>query len=485
MNQPTKGYVEVGDDGLDVIVNHPDLQPDDKGVGHIVFSPDEARHFARLLLNRAYQLDAGSLEEALVAEARRPVGITEMIEDGIGDLIPKLADALDRHLAPIPMVLHCPSCGNQHIDAPEPENGWTNPPHRSHKCSSCGDIWRPADVPTTGVLNVNTRGSVDTWPPRGEADDFTPSSRLDCGHRRTLFLQGAFGSNGPESVSVCRDCGQFKIFADRKGVHFSINFSLWGCDALIAASQTWRTALKGETAEQLSTRVWKPLDFAGLRLYHVVLRFETKVGDQRARGNKHFTVAATAPRRAAAIIEQMCKSSYEDHPNIAYWSVDGYPLEVLQPLEWTENGISILNIDWLRRVEQLETAIKKVVTQNGDDICWMDVYKDLGSLVGIEFNPEMLPRDEMLSNCAKFVDSLLTGTEYKLTVEYPAEINCVCGESFTIEEPCKAGEHLHCPHCGSYYDTSLQFHISKRQSSVLAIHKDEWEELKPCGGNDA
>jgi len=85
---------------------------------------------------------------------------------------------------PIPMVLHCPACGLQHIDAPEvetvqasegPPDGketavlWDNPPHRSHKCGSCGHIWRPADVPTVGVERIETKGKNDSAPvaPRG------------------------------------------------------------------------------------------------------------------------------------------------------------------------------------------------------------------------------------------------------------------------------------------------------------------------------
>jgi hypothetical protein len=75
--------------------------------------------------------------------------------------------------APIPMVLHCPSCGVQHIDKsehdPYPAFGpgmdqerWLNPPHRSHLCHGCGHIWRPADVATTGVAAVQTKGSADS-----------------------------------------------------------------------------------------------------------------------------------------------------------------------------------------------------------------------------------------------------------------------------------------------------------------------------------
>jgi hypothetical protein len=53
-----KGYLEVGACNGEVVVNHPDLQPDENGVGHIVFSSQEARDFARSLLARAGEADA-------------------------------------------------------------------------------------------------------------------------------------------------------------------------------------------------------------------------------------------------------------------------------------------------------------------------------------------------------------------------------------------------------------------------------------------
>ncbi len=73
---------------------------------------------------------------------------------------------------PIPMVLFCPKCGAQHVDAADTdstvyadghESRWENPPHRSHLCHACGCIWRPADVPTTGVANTETRGKADNF----------------------------------------------------------------------------------------------------------------------------------------------------------------------------------------------------------------------------------------------------------------------------------------------------------------------------------
>jgi hypothetical protein len=97
--------------------------------------------------------------------------------------IRRLQAALAR---PIDMVLFCPDCGLQHIDAPEPimmappgfehaytalgativgemnPGRWRNPPHRSHLCVGCGHIWRPADVPTNGVAAVKTQGMADS-----------------------------------------------------------------------------------------------------------------------------------------------------------------------------------------------------------------------------------------------------------------------------------------------------------------------------------
>ena len=48
----------------------------------------------------------------------------------------------------------------QHIDAVT--ETWTNPPHRSHLCASCGHTWRPADMPTEGVRAIETKGKADS-----------------------------------------------------------------------------------------------------------------------------------------------------------------------------------------------------------------------------------------------------------------------------------------------------------------------------------
>lgn len=94
------------------------------------------------------------------------------------DNVDAVRDLLLEKMPPIDMVLHCPKCHKQHIDVPEPriraapgggvtlsgDPSWNNPPHRSHLCHGCGHIWRPADVPTNGVLAITTKGKNDTPP---------------------------------------------------------------------------------------------------------------------------------------------------------------------------------------------------------------------------------------------------------------------------------------------------------------------------------
>ncbi len=83
---------------------------------------------------------------------------------------PAAHPACDKLIA-IDMVLHCPKCGMQHVDAPDKPSdaspvlyadAWDNPPHRSHLCHGCGHIWRPADVATNGVAAVKTTGKNDS-----------------------------------------------------------------------------------------------------------------------------------------------------------------------------------------------------------------------------------------------------------------------------------------------------------------------------------
>jgi len=65
---------------------------------------------------------------------------------------------------PIPMLLNCPECQFSHIDKPEPDTGWENPPHRTHLCSNCGHKWRPSLVHTTGVAELPKATTIKLTP---------------------------------------------------------------------------------------------------------------------------------------------------------------------------------------------------------------------------------------------------------------------------------------------------------------------------------
>lgn len=63
---------------------------------------------------------------------------------------------------PIPMILYCPACHMRHLDDGE----FAEKPHHTHACQNktCGTVWRPALVPTVGVLTLP--GFLDGCAPR-------------------------------------------------------------------------------------------------------------------------------------------------------------------------------------------------------------------------------------------------------------------------------------------------------------------------------
>lgn len=66
MRSKVEGVLEVGTNGRgEVVINHPDLKPDENGVGHIVFSPSQAQQLATILRQKAK-------DAALESEALKP-----------------------------------------------------------------------------------------------------------------------------------------------------------------------------------------------------------------------------------------------------------------------------------------------------------------------------------------------------------------------------------------------------------------------------
>jgi hypothetical protein len=76
MSDKIEGYLEVGlNDADEIVVNHPDLKPDENGVGHIVFSPSQARNLAALLNKHASEAERNAFDKA---EAARIAAIPEV-----------------------------------------------------------------------------------------------------------------------------------------------------------------------------------------------------------------------------------------------------------------------------------------------------------------------------------------------------------------------------------------------------------------------
>lgn len=132
-----------------------------------------------------------------------------------------LAACLETMLQPIDMILHCPLCGVQHIDAPSGEHAaicnitcgmpaqgcscgkWTNPPHRSHLCHGCGCIWRPADVPTNGVKAIKTKGKSDSNPENIPWGDFNRRELIE-----QIDLANAHAAKAPDGlIAALREAG--------------------------------------------------------------------------------------------------------------------------------------------------------------------------------------------------------------------------------------------------------------------------------------
>lgn len=65
------------------------------------------------------------------------------------DRLASLVAGPGAHTGPVPMALHCPKCGTEHVD----EGEWaTTRHHRTHRCAKCEHEWRPFDFETVGVV---------------------------------------------------------------------------------------------------------------------------------------------------------------------------------------------------------------------------------------------------------------------------------------------------------------------------------------------
>lgn len=106
MESIQKNTLEVGTNGHgEVVINHPDLQPDENGVGHVVFSVEQARNLANLLMSKAADasVERGDFKITFTNYSRRlwsedecrimvNASIAKLIDDAGGRLTIAVAD---------------------------------------------------------------------------------------------------------------------------------------------------------------------------------------------------------------------------------------------------------------------------------------------------------------------------------------------------------------------------------------------------------
>lgn len=125
----------------------------------------------------AEETPAETIKQRLIAFLRRPVNSEGLWRDW-GEVVDELlagGDASTLEAAtpsPIPMVLACPTCHAWHVD----EGEWATRPHKTHLCSRCGALFRPANVPTVGVVALSVEERI--------AAEVRSSATVDSGDRR-------------------------------------------------------------------------------------------------------------------------------------------------------------------------------------------------------------------------------------------------------------------------------------------------------------
>lgn len=94
------------------------------------------------------------------------------------------------------------------------------------------------------------------------------------------------------------------------------------------------------------------------------------------------------------------------------YDLEGIPEKFLTPADEATRREAMGLLAPYRREALLPDAVRGVLAEPGDDICWYDVFVRLAWLVDVEFEPAMIPPARMKAQCDRFIDSLATGCPY-------------------------------------------------------------------------
>jgi hypothetical protein len=100
-----------------------------------------------------------------------------------------------------------------------------------------------------------------------------------CDKPKTEFISGGRAPEAHHHVSVCDSCGKFNVVGDVNGQHFSVTFSLWHPNALIAAGRPIERIRNDEPASpiaDLTVKATKAIRQAAEDVSNVILTVENR-----------------------------------------------------------------------------------------------------------------------------------------------------------------------------------------------------------------
>ncbi len=131
----------------------------------------------------------------IIAEGSKDHLTVSHADDELNALRAEVVELRRKLATPTPVIVYCPRCGAQHVDAPHGD--WTNPPHRSHECQTCKLVWRVADVPTAGVERTQISiGGADMYYESlrsrllRQIEEWAEASNHDAARELRLILEG-------------------------------------------------------------------------------------------------------------------------------------------------------------------------------------------------------------------------------------------------------------------------------------------------------
>lgn len=106
-----------------------------------------------------------------------------------------------------------------------------------------------------------------------------------------------------------------------------------------------------------------------------------------------------------------------------------------------------------QRLRDIERSVRYALMQEGDSICWRDLYSTLGKLLGLEnYLPKLMDDPEkMHANCRRFIESLYSGPYVPLhTVVTPEGTppTCLGATSGRTADFVRSYAEYHCPRHG-------------------------------------